>query len=196
MPLSGIQLLKIGQHLDSRAKLLRGWQVLQEPWRWCFWIFARDQAPSRGRPAWSLRLCWRILIEQAPWILFNLLDTVAAYFLSTFARIDPPPIRENSFYLAYLSFISPTGIFLALFTGGALHKKNVVQTFRSAVLAGLKSCTTLKKNAAYLWWNVVQTFRATVSGRAKVLHYIKAGAACRRITTAIIIAKTTYNFSW
>ena len=30
--------------------------------------------------------------------------------------------------------------------------------------------------------------------RTKVLHYIKAGVACRRIMMAMIIAKTAYNF--
>jgi hypothetical protein len=112
--------------------------------------FARDQVPSRGRQVLSLRHCSRMLIEQSLWILFSLLDTAAAYFLSTLVGINPPPITENCFYLAHLPFMILAGIFLAPFTEGALHKKNVVQTFRSAVSAGLKSCTTLKKNAAYL----------------------------------------------
>jgi hypothetical protein len=66
-----------------------------------------------------------MLIEQSPWILFSLLDTVAAYFLSTFAGINPPSITENCFYLAYLPFMILAGIFLAEFNNRHFAKKEI-----------------------------------------------------------------------
>jgi hypothetical protein len=86
------------------------------------------------------------------------------------------------------------GIFLALFTEGALHKKNVVQTFRSAVSGRTKVLHYIRKECGVSLMKRSADLQVCCISRTKVLHYIKAGVACRRMTMAIIIANTTYNF--